>query len=81
MARISNERKQSILGKLLPPHNMSVAEVATEEGISTTTLYNWRTQLRQEGEPVPGKKSNTEQWSVRVITLDGPFRPDSNQIN
>ena len=66
MARISNERKQSILGKLLPPHNMSVAEVATEEGISTTTLYNWRTQLRQEGEPVPGKKTKTELWSAEA---------------
>lgn len=66
MARISNERKQSILNKLLPPHNKSVAEVATEEGISTTTLYNWRTQMKREGEPVPGKKTNTEQWSAEA---------------
>lgn len=66
MARISNERKQSILNKLLPPHNKSVAEVATEEGISTKTLYNWRTQMKHDGVPVPGNKTNSEQWSAET---------------
>lgn len=64
MARFSIERKQSILNKLLPPHNKSVSEVATEEGISKKTLYNWRTELKNKGEPVPGNKSNTNQWSA-----------------
>src|SRR5690625_4623817 len=44
MARYSEERKANILAKLLPPHNMKVADVAAQEGISLPTLYNWRKQ-------------------------------------
>lgn len=42
MKRISPERKTSVLAKLLPPYNMTVAAVAQMEGISEATLYNWR---------------------------------------
>lgn len=42
MARYSPERKEAILKKLLPPHNLTVAEVAREEGIAVQTLYQWR---------------------------------------
>ena len=55
MAHYSTERKESVLKKLLPPHNMSVTAVALEEGISSQTLYNWRHQAKQSGLPVPGK--------------------------
>lgn len=63
MARYSEERKANILAKLLPPHNMKVADVAVQEGISLPTLYNWRKQARIEGHPVPGHKPTSEQWS------------------
>lgn len=63
MARYSNERKAAILNKLLPPSNMSVASVAKEEGVSEQTLYNWRTEAKESGLPVPGKTPTTEQWS------------------
>ncbi|MGC9466944.1 transposase, partial [Vibrio sp. 10N.261.54.E10] len=49
MSRISVERKEAILKKLLPPYSMSVKEVSEEEGISTATLYHWRQQLRGSG--------------------------------
>ncbi|MCU8030893.1 transposase, partial [Shewanella sp. SM73] len=55
MARYSPERKEAILKKLLPPHNLTVAEVAREEGIAVQTLYHWRDKARKEGRPVPGK--------------------------
>ena len=63
MSRYSEERKEAVLKKLLPPLNMTVAEVAQQEGISEQTLYNWRKQLRSEGKPVPGKTNTSEQWS------------------
>lgn len=63
MARYSDERKVAILNKLLPPLNMTVAEVALSEGISDKTLYHWRTQAKQSGKPVPGKTLTTESWS------------------
>jgi transposase-like protein len=63
MSSYSPERKQAILSKLLPPNNKSVAQVAKEEGVAEQTLYNWRKQAREQGQPVPGKKSTSEQWS------------------
>ena len=64
MAHYSPERKESVLKKLLPPHNLSVATVAREEGVSEQTLYNWRHQAKQAGHPVPGKTKQSEQWSA-----------------
>jgi putative transposase len=66
MTSITSERKEAILKKLLPPHNMTVAEVAKEEDISTKTLYNWRHQIKKSGKPVPGKTSSAEAWSAET---------------
>jgi len=63
MTRYSSERREAILSKLLPPQNMTVAEVARREGISEQTLYNWRKQARLEGKPVPGSSKTAENWS------------------
>ncbi|WP_143514007.1 transposase, partial [Psychrobacter pasteurii] len=52
MSRYSEERKQAILSKLSPPHNLSVSEVARSEGIGVQTLYNWRNQAREQGQPM-----------------------------
>ena len=53
MASYSTERKESVLKKLLPPHNLSVSVLAKQEGITEATLYNWRKQAKKEGTPVP----------------------------
>ena len=66
MKRISPERKASILAKLLPPYNMTIAAVAQMEGISEATLYNWRNQAKSEGKPVPGADKTTEQWPAEA---------------
>lgn len=64
MPRYAQERKAAILGKLLPPCNHPVPEVAEAEGISEATLYNWLKQARQEGVAVPGSgKASPESWS------------------
>ena len=49
MSRYSIERKEAVLKKLLPPHNMTVAEVSRQEGVSAQTLYNWRDNARKLG--------------------------------
>jgi transposase-like protein len=64
VSKYSAERKDAILKQLLPPHNKTVTEIARSEGISEQTLYNWRKQARDQGRPVPGKTSNTEDWSA-----------------
>ncbi len=66
MSRISVERKEAILKKLLPPYSMSVKEVSEEEGISTATLYHWRKQLRRSGAAVPNSNTSSEQWSAQT---------------
>jgi transposase len=62
----SEERKQQILNKLLPPSNMTVAEVSRTEGIGVQTLYNWRDKAKQQGRPVPGSKPTSEHWSAEA---------------
>ena len=47
--KYSEERREAILRKLLPPENRPVSEVAAEEGISAPTLYAWRKQARAKG--------------------------------
>ena len=66
MAQYSQERKEAILKKLLPPQNMTVAEVAESEGISSKTLYHWRNVLRKKGQPVPGKTLTSDEWSAEA---------------
>ncbi|SNT68966.1 Transposase [Psychrobacter sp. LV10R520-6] len=63
MPRYSEERKQAILNKLQPPLNLSIAEVSRNEGIGLQTLYNWRNQARQQGQPMPGNKRTPNDWS------------------
>ncbi|WP_422615214.1 IS3 family transposase [Grimontia marina] len=66
MSRISTERKEVILKKLLPPSSMSVSQISKEEGISPGTLYYWRQQLRHSGAPVPNSNTSSEQWSAQT---------------
>ena len=46
MKRYSPERKEAVLKKWAPPHNLSVPELSKQEGISVGALYNWRSQAR-----------------------------------
>lgn len=63
MPEYSPERKQAILRKMAPPHNLTVAEVAIEEGISSATLYNWRKAARAEGAILPSNSATPDNWS------------------
>lgn len=66
MPRYSPERKEALLKKLLPPYNLSVAEVARQEGISDATLYAWRKQAKSGGAAVPGDQTLTDNWSAET---------------
>ena len=63
MPRYSDERKEAVLRKMLPPHNRPLAELAAEESISEGTLHNWRRQARQQGRLLPEGASGPEGWS------------------
>jgi transposase-like protein len=66
MKSYSPERKAAILKKLLPPLNMSIAELSRQENISHVTLYAWRKQMRERGHVVPGSQLSPEQWSAEA---------------
>jgi transposase len=40
----SEELKSKVIAKMLPPQNLSVAEVAADTGIPKDTLYTWRSK-------------------------------------
>jgi transposase len=63
MSRYSQELKESVLKRMMPPRNQSVAELSRETGITETTLYNWRSEARRAGAVMPGGgKRKVEQW-------------------
>ena len=64
MARYSKEMKAAIIQKMMPPNNVSVAQLKRETGITDATLYTWRKQARVQGVPVPGDGKNPNQWSA-----------------
>jgi transposase-like protein len=62
--RYSEERKEAVLRKMLPPHNRSLKALAAEEGISEATLYNWRRQARAQGRLLPDGDASPQGWSA-----------------
>ena len=58
----SNKRKEAVLKKMLPPNNRTIPELAAEEGIPKTTLYNWRKAARAEGRLLPDGETTPQGW-------------------
>ena len=45
----SNELREAVLRRLLPPQNESISKVASAEGISEQTLRNWLAKAKTDG--------------------------------
>jgi transposase len=63
MTRYSEERKEAVIKRMMPPENTPVPVLVEETGISDVTLYHWRKQAREKGLVVPGDGRNPENWS------------------
>ncbi len=63
MSRYSEDFKEQIVRKMMPPNAQSVAQISRDTGVSEQALYNWRNQYRHEGKAVPADPSNPENWS------------------
>ena len=63
--KYSQERKDAVLRKMMPPHNRSISQLAKEEGISEPTLYNWRNEARRKGILMPDGDCSPEGWTAR----------------
>lgn len=53
IARYTEERRQAVVAKLLPPQSLSPQAVAEQEGISLPTIYKWRSEARAKGRCLP----------------------------
>jgi transposase-like protein len=58
------ELRETIRKRMSPPNRESVAEIARTTGITSQTLYNWRTQWQKAGQLVPATTRPPEQWSA-----------------
>lgn len=60
----SDELKDSLLRRMLPPNNESITKISREEGISEQTLRNWRDKARVDGIAAPGINATSDGWST-----------------
>ena len=60
----SQELKDSLLRRMLPPNNESITKISKQEGISEQTLRNWRDSARANGIAAPAN-DNSEKWSTQ----------------
>ncbi|MEA3283546.1 MAG: transposase [Synergistota bacterium] len=65
MARYSKEQKEAMKKRMMPPENMSIPKLSKETGITVTTLYNWRKELRASGKAAPCDEDRPDSWSSR----------------
>ena len=73
--------RAEIRNRMSPPNRESVAQIARDTGITTQTLYNWRSQWQKEGQLVPATSKPPEQWGASdklaaVIQAAGLSGPD-----
>lgn len=54
----TQEQKEAMVSKLLPPNNMSIPELSAQSGIPQTTLYGWKTRALNKSNNKIGKKAN-----------------------
>ena len=62
MPRYSEERKQAILSKLLPPLSLALLRFQ-EVKASDYRPDNWRAQAREQGHPMPSYYKTPDDWS------------------
>ncbi len=47
--KYSEEFKESIIKKMMPPNPVSLSQLVKETGVSDVTLYKWRKDYRNQG--------------------------------
>ena len=59
----SEEFKESVIRKMLPPNPVPVLKLSKEIGVSDVTLYKWRKDYRNRGVAMPGRHSKPDDWA------------------
>ncbi|BCA97294.1 hypothetical protein TUM19329_36550 (plasmid) [Legionella antarctica] len=66
MRQYSEERKEAVLKKLLPPYNKTYTELSKEECIPTSTIYTWLKKRQQVGTMNSKVVRLSQPWSVEA---------------
>lgn len=61
--RYTQEMKDAVLVRMMPPNNESVKSISGDLGISEQSLYKWRNKARIDGNATPGNGQTSERWS------------------
>ena len=77
----SNELREAVLKRLLPPNSEPFSRVAAEEGISEQTLRNWFNKAKSQGLSsddfdVPADKWSTQDKFLIVVETAGMSEAD-----
>jgi len=62
MPSYSDEFKEKVVQKMMPPDPVSVAKIHAETNVSIAALYSWRNEYQNKGIAVPADSSNPEKW-------------------
>jgi transposase len=74
MKRYSEEFKNGIIAKMLPPNSIPVSDLARDTGVPKDTLYTWRIKHRRSNEnatiqqALPAGFSSAEKFSIVIET-------------
>ena len=61
--RYTQELKDAVLVRMMPPNNESVKSISKDTGVSEQSLYKWRKKARIDGNATPGNGQPSELWS------------------
>ena len=61
----SNELREAILRRVLPPNSEPISRVAAEERISEQTIRNWRDKAQEDSVSVTDFSSPADAWSTQ----------------
>jgi len=61
--RYTQEKKEAVLKRMMPPNNEKISAISKEQGITEATLYKWRKEAREKGIATPGDGQVSEKWS------------------
>lgn len=62
-SRYTQEMKDAVVVRMMPPNNESVKSISEELGISVQSLYKWRNKARIGGNATPGNGQTSDRWS------------------
>ncbi len=67
--RYSEEFKQLVIKKMMPPNPVPVSQLCKDTGVSDVTLYKWRKEYRNRGIAVPITKRMASDDTLPVADI------------